>query len=190
MKRVLPLTDSQRQLVEQNQELVRSIAGRFVSLPELEFDDLFQEGCLWLCKAAATYQENRGATFITYANKVVINGLKTYCRVVGSKRKKQYLYTLYDCEQSPTENEADKLVTDRDMLRFLNQIKQQYAGTVRLGIEALEWKLRDYSGTEIAKMYGVTPNLVGAWISRAAQKLRKNKRFLTWMERLGDRKAS
>ena len=36
-------------------------------------------------------------------------------------------------------------------------MKQQYAGTIRLGIEAIEWKVKGFSGAEIAKMYGVKP---------------------------------
>ena len=44
----------------------------------------------------------------------------------------------------------------------------------RLGVEALELKIAGYSGTDIAKLYGVQPNHVGAWISRAAQKLKKD----------------
>ena len=43
----------------------------------------------------------------------------------------------------------------------------------RLGVEALELKVKGLNGTDIAKLYNVKPNQVGAWISRAAQKIRK-----------------
>ena len=52
--------------------------------------------------------------------------------------------------------------------------KRMYSGVARLGVEALELKIAGYSGTDIAKLYGVQPNHVGAWISRAAQKLKKD----------------
>ena len=32
----------------------------------------------------------------------------------------------------------------------------------------------EYSGADIAKLYGAQPNQVGAWISRAAKKLKKD----------------
>ena len=69
-------------------------------------------------------------------------------------------------------------------------MKREYSGTARLGIEAIELKLKGYSGKEIADMYGVKPNLVGAWISRAKQKLRKNQVFVLWMETYTGQAAS
>jgi hypothetical protein len=39
-------------------------------------------------------------------------------------------------------------------------------------------------------MYGVKPNLVGAWISRAASKLRKNEIFMRQMNRTVEKQAS
>ena len=51
--------------------------------------------------------------------------------------------------------------------------KRTYNGVARLGVEALELKIAGYSGTDIAELYGVKPNHVGAWIARAAQKLKK-----------------
>ncbi|MFG6351165.1 MAG: hypothetical protein K1W21_05990, partial [Oscillospiraceae bacterium] len=42
------------------------------------------------------------------------------------------------------------------------------------GVEALEWKVKGLSGADIAQLYGAKPNQVGAWISRATQKIRKD----------------
>ena len=57
---------------------------------------------------------------------------------------------------------------------LLDRCKKAYSGVARLGIEALEWKINGYSSADIARLYGVKPNHVGAWISRAAKKLRKD----------------
>lgn len=61
---------------------------------------------------------------------------------------------------------------------FVEQVlaygKRAYSGVARLGVEALELKIAGYSGADIAKLYGVQPNHVGAWISRAAKKLKKD----------------
>lgn len=54
----------------------------------MEYGDLFQEGCLCLCKAAATYKNDGRAQFSTYAKTVVKNGLLSYCRMISNKRKK------------------------------------------------------------------------------------------------------
>lgn len=69
-------------------------------------------------------------------------------------------------------------------------MKQQYSGTVRLGIEAIEWKVKGYTGAEIARMYDVKPNLVGAWISRAASRLRQNEIFMRYLNRTVEKQAS
>ena len=61
---------------------------------------------------------------------------------------------------------------------FVEQVleygKRTYSGVAQLGVEALELKIAGYSGTDIAKLYGVQSNHVGAWISRTAQKLKKD----------------
>ena len=58
---------------------------------------------------------------------------------------------------------------------FLEQRKASYTGCAKLGIEALELKVMDgYGVTDIAKMYQSKPNLVGAWISKATQKIRED----------------
>ena len=69
-------------------------------------------------------------------------------------------------------------ITDERALAALRKARSEYTGVVRLGIEALELKVNGMSGQEIAAMYGVKPNLVGAWISRAAQRLRRNREFV------------
>ena len=48
----------------------------------------------------------------------------------------------------------------------------------QLGIEALELKIRGYSGADIARLYHTEPNHVGAWISRAKAKLKKDAAFM------------
>lgn len=51
----------------------------------------------------------------------------------------------------------------------------RYHGTARLGIEALELRVRGYSCADIAKLYQKKPNYIGACISRAAEKLRRER---------------
>ena len=59
-----------------------------------------------------------------------------------------------------------------------------YPGATVFGTDVykrqLEWKIKGLSGRDIADLYGVQPNTVGAWISRAAVKLREDERVLTW----------
>jgi len=81
-------------------------------------------------------------------------------------------------------DQTEDLVSLIDTMNFLDSLKSQYTGVVRRGIEALEWKVKGYSGAEIADIYGVKPNLVGAWISKAVRKLEKNRMFIIWRDNL------
>ena len=195
MRERLFLNDSQRRLAEQNLNIVSRGIYRHIIVNEtlvgFEYDDLYQEGCIWLCKAAASFQTGKGVPFTAYAEKVVANGLRTHCRLMGGKQKWSCCIPLYSdsdilrstLEQIPDITyQEDGMLTDMDVMQLLHRLKRQYTGTARLGIEAIELKVKGYSGKEIAAMYGVKPNLVGAWISRAKQKLRQNQVFILWMD--------
>ncbi len=175
----ISLNKRQQALVESNLSVVKFAIHKNIiindSLYGFEYDDLFQEGCIWLCKAAVNFDESRNIQFTTYAEKVVINGLRTYCRLMCGKQKHHVSVPLraepddevFSLEQLPAENTIEEFLEEQYILLLLQNCKRQYTGTVRLGIEAIEWKIKGFSGAEIAKMYDVKPNLVGAWISRA-----------------------
>ena len=59
MKRLPPLNEQQQQLVEKNLTVIHWAIHNFVKINEtvfgFEYDDLYGEGCVLLCKAAATY---------------------------------------------------------------------------------------------------------------------------------------
>lgn len=191
----ISLNNQQQKLVEENLGVVKLAIHKSIivndNLYGFEYDDLFQEGCIWLCKAACSFDESRDIKFATYAEKVVTNGLRTYCRIMCGKQKHNILLpaqsepdeTGYSLDQIPAEDMLDKLFEEQDVFTLLQKCKQQYTGTARLGIEAIEWKVKGLSGAEIAKMYNVKPNLVGAWISRAAMRLKQNQAFMQYFDR-------
>lgn len=192
MKRLPPLNKQQQDMVEANLAVIHWAIQNFIKVNEtifgFEYDDLYGEGCILLCKAAATYDSQKGQ-FSAYAQTVVKNGLISYCRLMCRRQNRQRLLldqqTFDDNESSYADQMIAKddigaLLSRLDALQLLESVKPQYTGTVRLGIEALEWKIKGLSGSDIAELYGVQPNHVGAWISRAARKLREDKRILAW----------
>lgn len=184
----------QQRLVEDNLHVVKLAIHKNIivndNLYGFEYDDLYQEGCIWLCKAAVSFDETRNVKFSTYAERIVINGLRTYCRLMCSKQKHHILLPVqkdhddeaFSLDQLPAEDTLERLLEEQDIYMLLQSVKRQYSGTIRLGIEAIEWKVKGLSGAEIAKMYGVKPNLVGAWIARAASRLKKNSDLMKYFD--------
>lgn len=189
-REITPLNEEQRRLVENSLNIVHQAIHKNIVVNEtiygFSYENLYQEGCIWLCKAAQTFQEDKGVKFATFASKVVVNGLRTYCRLMCSKQKRQRTVPVhrdeknkqFALEQIPDDDCFEQLISEIDTLQLLHKVKQQYSGTAKLGIEAIEWKVKGFSGKEIADIYGVKPNLVGAWISRASSKLRENPDFI------------
>lgn len=196
MKKTEVLNEFQRKLVEENLEIVRWTIYKHIRFNEqvfgLSYEDLFQEGCICLCKAAVNY-DGETARFNTYASVVVKNGLLSYCRNMCINHKKQLsLQNLVESNEKEntafldllsTEDFTDAALSDWTVFSLLESVKPEYNGIARLGIEALELKVKGFSGNEIARLYGVAPNHIGAWISRAAKKLRQNERFLSGLSR-------
>lgn len=104
------LTDRQRQLVERHMAVVDWALLDYITANEgvvgLAREDLRQEGYVWLCQAAATY-DGVSASFGTYARKVVRNGLISYCRKVNSQPR------LLSLDQPQDEGVPEPSVEDR-----------------------------------------------------------------------------
>ena len=66
-----------------------------------------------------------------------------------------------------------------EILELLTSATKDFKGVSKLGIEALSLKAQGYSTSDIAARYHVPPSHVGAWISRASQKLRDSPSFLS-----------
>lgn len=185
MKWEQPLTDDQRVLAEQNLHLVRWTIREYIDVREeiegLGLEDLCQEGAIALCHAAATYQAG-AVQFKTYAVTVIRNYLLDHCRKVMAQQRNMSTLPLdapLDEDKPPSQisfapDHTEEWISDLYVFRILEHGKRTYSGVAKLGIEALELKIKGYSGTDIAKLYHTKPNHVGAWISRAAEKLRSD----------------
>ena len=175
----------QQTLVEANLSVIDKVINLFISPDEdvcdLGRSDLYQEGALALCKAAVTY-DGESPRFDTYATTVIRNHLYNCCKAANTRQRKLPSVTLdvdFSDEDRPppyqepfTPDGVDELIGRMDTASLLADCKRRYSGVARLGVEALELKVKGLSGADIARLYHTTPNNVGAWISRAAQKIR------------------
>ena len=152
------------------------------------FEDLYQEGCIWLCRAAATY-DNTSSQFKTYAKVVVRNGLFSYCKRMCNIQKRIINHHDLpmdregsDCEtfesRIPAEDSYEDLISSMDVMGLLESAQSRYKGVTWQGIEALKLKTLGYTGADIANLWGVKQNHLGSWISRAKSKLLKDEQFM------------
>ena len=86
-------TISRDQFIESNLPLVHSLCKRFTGRG-IEYDDLYQAGCLGLVKAADGFDESRGLCFSTYAVPVVLGEIKRLFRDGGSVKVSRGLKEL------------------------------------------------------------------------------------------------
>lgn len=69
--------------IEDNLGLVHSLCKRFTGRG-IEYDDLYQAGCIGLIKAADAFDEQRGLCFSTYAVPVIMGEIRRLFRDGGS----------------------------------------------------------------------------------------------------------
>lgn len=148
--------------------------------PIYYYEDLYQEGCVWLCNAALTFDPARGS-FASYARRVVQNGLIGYCRNVLSKY--QHTVLLGDLEPAVlTALEVQNAISSHTKCEtplLLAAAESQYSGVTRKGVHALALQVSGIPLTAVATRMSAPPNHVSAWISRAVHKLRNDESFLS-----------
>lgn len=83
-------THEREKLITENMGLVHSCAARFKG-KGVEYDDLFQAGCVGLIKAADGFEADRGFAFSTYAVPVILGEIRRIFRDGGSVKVSRML---------------------------------------------------------------------------------------------------
>ncbi len=79
--------------IESNLPLVHSLCKRFIGRG-IEYDDLYQAGCVGLVKATDGFDEGRGLCFSTYAVPVILGEIRRLFRDGGSVKVSRSLKEL------------------------------------------------------------------------------------------------
>ena len=178
------LSREQQVMVEQHLNLVSIIIRKHITTNEqvrgLEYEDLYQYGCLALCKAA--YHFEGRVKFETFAGTVIRNALLDECR----KAKVIYSRHLsYDASINSDDDDGDIFagmigdtsdindsVLSKELMSIVQAAKKTHKGAVIKGIESIELRIKGYTSAEIARIYGVRSNNVTSWISKAVAVLK------------------
>ncbi|MBQ7973942.1 MAG: SigB/SigF/SigG family RNA polymerase sigma factor [Clostridia bacterium] len=81
-------------LVQQNQPLIKSLLRRYLG-KGVEYDDLFQLGCLGFVKAINKFDPQYKVKFTTYATPLIIGEIKRFLRDDGAVKVSRSVKTLY-----------------------------------------------------------------------------------------------
>lgn len=85
---------SREEFIENNLGLVHSICKRFTGRG-IEYDDLYQAGCIGLIKATDAFDETRGFSFSTYAVPVIMGEVRRLFRDGGAVKVSRSIKELY-----------------------------------------------------------------------------------------------
>lgn len=178
---VRSLTNQEKQIVEDHLYLIPKLVFSTVRLNEtvqgLGFDDLYQEGCVALCRAAQTYTGR--AAFSTYAGTVIRNHLISCCRSAVIRNLHESPPEDWEAWQASLKALPDRADSSfEEAIQFLLQAKEGCTQPERQGIEALCRKIAGYSCSEIGQALGISRNLVNKQMSCARKKLKCDPDFL------------
>lgn len=163
----MKLTIAEQKKVEDNMGLVgKVIKDKVNGINELRFytyDDIFQIGCIGLCKAAAT--DNGSGCFSTYAYRLIWNEICDQLIYATRRQAQEELSETKVVLASSSENIPMELKLD--LYDVLDNAKNTATPTVKKGINALVMMSRGYTAREVGEQLGAAPNLVTAWVSKA-----------------------
>lgn len=136
--------------IMEHSKLVYSVANKYFRT-DRDKEDLIQEGFIGLLKASKSWNE-KNAAFSTFAMKCILNEMLMFCR----KRKKQ------NCEIKLSDTEYPEFEDTRCKIDVLDRDFGEYTGIV----EMLE---KGYKQSEIAKMMGVSRQLINVRIKKVRE---------------------
>jgi RNA polymerase sporulation-specific sigma factor len=134
--------EAQERLVRHNIALVKSIVKKYLGRG-VEFDDLFQIGCLGLVKAIQHYDETYNVTFSTYAVPMIAGEIKRFLRDDGMIRVSRSMKELATKAAVAGERLRRQLGRDPGVQELAQEI-QADAEDVAMALEAVRPHLSLY----------------------------------------------
>lgn len=169
----MKLTREQQLVVNENMGLVgKVIKDKVHGVDQLgiyTYDDIFQIGCIGLCKAAYT---DKGGCFSTYAYRLIWNEICSALIYASRRTSTEYATDPELLFPEPTE-ELNSMDEYNDLENILDRISANSSEAVANGIKALKLTAKGYTSAEIGKMMDASPGNVRVWISKARKCLKE-----------------
>ena len=164
------MTQEQQYLVERNMGLVGKVIKDKVhglgqpGVPN--YEDLYQIGCIGLCKAAIS---DKGGCFSTYAYRLIWNEIcDELIRATRLSGKEQ----SFDSMEDPINDMQKDALDTFDLRLALQQAKDSTQGVTAKGIHCLELTAQGYSSQEIGAIVHAEAATVRMWMTKARRYLR------------------
>ena len=167
----MKLTKEQQKKVEENMGLVYKVLGDKLGSQQAvgchTREDLFQIGCIGLCKAVAT---DKGGTFSTYAYKLIWHEI---CDALNYANRRRVEIVQEEPYAEMLVQPEEKLAELRlDMFSVIGAARRTAPPSTIKGLDAMLLMARGYTCREIGEKLGATDNLVTAWVSKARKYLK------------------
>lgn len=169
----MTLTVEQQRKAEENMGLVHQVIKDKVrgygQWGFYTYDDLFQIGCIGLCKAAAT---DKGGTFSTYAYRLIWHEI---CDALIQSTKRYADEVVADVTPYiNAEPEKGQFLSGlrMDLSRALSTVRKEAPPSTAKGIDAMILMSQGYTSSEIGERMGASAKLVCAWVSKARKFLK------------------
>lgn len=167
------LTEEQRKKVNENIRLVQKVINDKIHGPSqlgiYTYDDIFQIGCIGLCKAAAT---DKGGTFSTYAYRLIWNEICDALIYLNRRQATEVASDIIPLVFEEPNTTLNDWSMEMDVQAALEAAKRDASPCVAKGIDAMIQMSRGYSSREIGDELGVSAKLICAWISKARKFLK------------------
>ena len=167
------LTDIQQKKVEENMGLVHQVihdkVHGYSQWGFHTYDDLFQIGCVGLCKAAAT---DKGGTFSTYAYRLIWHEI---CDALIQSTKRYADEVIADVTPYMNTEPANEEILSglrMDLSHTFSSARKEAPPSTAKGIDAMILMSQGYTSSEIGARMGASARLVCAWVSKARKFLK------------------
>lgn len=157
----------QQKIVEENMGLVGKVIkdkvhglGQAGTLP---FEDLYQIGCIGLCKAAVT---DKGiGSFSTYAYRLIWNEICD--SLVKDSKHNKFEITELSAHNPLIANCTYETINQSVIKEVFDSIEKEASDVVVRGMQALRFTLEGYSSSEIGVKMHANPGTVRMWMTKA-----------------------
>lgn len=139
---------TREEFIEKNLGLVHSICKRFVGRG-VEYDDLFQAGCMGLVKATDAFDETKGFSFSTYAVPVIMGEVRRLFRdggLIKVSRSVKELYLKINSQKQKLEQTLCREPTVLEIAQSLGVSSEDVAEAICAAQPAVSLTYEDNSG--------------------------------------------